>query len=807
LKRNFKSYIMGTTNLCDFMNTIELVSQRLSEKSFNWISYCIEIIESFNKHNENSFKFINDDQITIPKSFSSAVYSLLLLSWNHFYSIFRKIETTNDCFVLDEPDKYFACIRLSISCLDLIRLLSRDVRAVELFDNETTLLLIQQIANLAAISDEDLRKENVKFILEFNLSSLQKLRSDYKLSNTLNFQVKELRESRDLLSVHALKCMSNILFNSKRAKDYYSNSDAAEHITIYLKQFNTSSFLREFNIYSANNCDNIHANIMMFNLRILFLLTVFNSELRSKLKEKLQVITYLIEIMDQIMKERLNVSEVDLINSLVLEDNASRLNAKNTFTSSSLQTIEFGNSEEADYCFLKRIDIECIIEILKVLYNLSIDIPNVKASAAQMLNSINVSVITQHQVTWANARGASIQKSHSEMMEEEEAHLMHLVSILRDLLTCKEEQQKSSLTSSLQSKLNDLHSNIINLLTNMPAICFEELLTPCLTTNIPYQHQLITQQDQRMHTQNYDTESKQFKVTNLSIRMALNKKRISRRSRRIKNKPNEGNPAPSLIYKPQTATFLEDLLLIDNDDDMEFEGKNMEAVTMILLFMNRRVTIYANRRSDSNADQLYPVLLLLSLMAKSNKTIRHYCRLKILPPLNEYDLLKMPQNGETIRNKLVALMTDVNLQLKRLSAQFLFILCKENISRLIKYTGYGNAAGLLAESGLMLGKNGDTNAYSSDSDIDSDSEDYKRLVDQINPIKGCIDQGKEDPVLGMSEEQKEYEAVKLVSQINALMDKQIIKPARIGPDGRPVAIEHVLELQKNASKDKIMEEL
>lgn len=113
----------------------------------------------------------------------------------------------------------------------------------------------------------------------------------------------------------------------------------------------------------------------------------------------------------------------------------------------------------------------------------------------------------------------------------------------------------------------------------------------------------------------------------------------------------------------------------------------MEAVLIILAFMNRYVNTYTASPSSSSADLLCPVLLLLSQMSKSNKLIRQYCRLKVLPPLNRADLLRLPQSGGQLRNKLVRLMTDPNLQLKRLSAQFLFVLCKESVQRLIKYTG------------------------------------------------------------------------------------------------------------------------
>ena len=122
--------------------------------------------------------------------------------------------------------------------------------------------------------------------------------------------------------------------------------------------------------------------------------------------------------------------------------------------------------------------------------------------------------------------------------------------------------------------------------------------------------------------------------------------------------------------------------------------------------------------------------------------------------------------------------------------------------RLIKYTGYGNAAGLLAEAGLMLSSHGDKAAYSDDSGS-SDSEEYGRLARDINVITGQAEVGAEGarqrrPVFeGMSEEQKEYEAVQLANAIDRLARMgQGIRPATVGPDGRPVELEHVLQLRE-----------
>jgi hypothetical protein len=52
------------------------------------------------------------------------------------------------------------------------------------------------------------------------------------------------------------------------------------------------------------------------------------------------------------------------------------------------------------------------------------------------------------------------------------------------------------------------------------------------------------------------------------------------------------------------------------------------------------------------------------------------------------------------------------------------------VDRLIKYTGYGNAAGLLYDLGIVnLQHNTNKEQYSSDSD-ESDTETYKKIVNQ-----------------------------------------------------------------------------
>ena len=71
-----------------------------------------------------------------------------------------------------------------------------------------------------------------------------------------------------------------------------------------------------------------------------------------------------------------------------------------------------------------------------------------------------------------------------------------------------------------------------------------------------------------------------------------------------------------------------------------------------------------------------------------------------------------------------------------MAADLLFVLCKENPERLVKHTGYGNAAGLLASRGLMSGNtNTKTADYSSD-DEDSETEEFRTVADDIDTMTG-----------------------------------------------------------------------
>ncbi|XP_075998502.1 chaperone Ric-8B [Genypterus blacodes] len=215
----------------------------------------------------------------------------------------------------------------------------------------------------------------------------------------------------------------------------------------------------------------------------------------------------------------------------------------------------------------------------------------------------------------------------------------------------------------------------------------------------------------------------------------------------------------------------------------QYGGKNMDAVQGLLDFMEKRIDKGSNYKEG-----LTPVLSLLTEGSRHHREIRRYIKAQVLPPLTDVKI--RPEVGTAVRNKLVRLMTHVDMGVKQTAAEFLFVLCKESVDNLLKYTGYGNAAGLLVARGLLAGGRGETQ-YSEDEE-DSDTEEYKSAKPFINPITGHVEEPMPNPIEEMTEEQKEYEAQKLVSMFDKLSRQNVIRPMGVRPDGTLAPLEETL---------------
>ncbi|KAF3704476.1 Synembryn-A Protein Ric-8A [Channa argus] len=236
------------------------------------------------------------------------------------------------------------------------------------------------------------------------------------------------------------------------------------------------------------------------------------------------------------------------------------------------------------------------------------------------------------------------------------------------------------------------------------------------------------------------------------------------------------------------------------------QGVNMDCVHTLLMFMERRL-----ESGEKMKEKLTPVLNLLIESCRAHRETRHYIRKHILPPLR--DVSQRPEEGTTVKSRLIRLMTHLDTDLKHCAADLIFVLCKENVRRFVKYTGYGNAAGLLATRGLLAGQGPRTAPsdvqYSSDSD--SDTEEYRQVKDRINPVTGRVEAEQPDPMEGMTEEEKEEEAKRLIMLFNRLSRDSIIQPMGVDSEGKLVPMSglnenSLTEERKSESENEAEEE-
>jgi len=241
-------------------------------------------------------------------------------------------------------------------------------------------------------------------------------------------------------------------------------------------------------------------------------------------------------------------------------------------------------------------------------------------------------------------------------------------------------------------------------------------------------------------------------------------------------------------------------ILLPAEPDMTFEGIVVNTIQSFLDFLTHKID---NTLPGSTLkEDITPCLSVLWNISRSLRLVRKFLKSVILPPLTARDIKDKPEDGNTLKAKLVSLLTNTNGDISTMVAELLYVLCKENVGRLIKHTGYGNAAGLLARRGLMAGGKG-VGDFSDDEE--SDTEEYLRERHKINPVIGCVEEPVVSPLEGMSEEQKEYEAMQLVNLMDKMQRTGLISPCRVGEDGRPEAVEHVMQLIEG-QKDKDQED-
>jgi len=109
------------------------------------------------------------------------------------------------------------------------------------------------------------------------------------------------------------------------------------------------------------------------------------------------------------------------------------------------------------------------------------------------------------------------------------------------------------------------------------------------------------------------------------------------------------------------------------------------------------------------AQSLTPILLVLTSIAKAIPRARGILKQKVFPNANQVKEesrvgIEAPSQNvdpNTLGGKLIPHMTSFNFALKYYVNEFLFVLCDEDANELVKMTGFGNAAGLLATYNLF----------------------------------------------------------------------------------------------------------
>ncbi|KAL3088295.1 hypothetical protein niasHT_023855 [Heterodera trifolii] len=236
------------------------------------------------------------------------------------------------------------------------------------------------------------------------------------------------------------------------------------------------------------------------------------------------------------------------------------------------------------------------------------------------------------------------------------------------------------------------------------------------------------------------------------------------------------------------------------------DGYDMSFLNSLLSVFEQQIDNYEKKQII--AEFLGTHLTVLCHLCSEHKTARRFCREKVLPPLKEDDVRRRPGEGDSFRNKMVRLM-DGSSRCSEMAAEFLFVLCKRSVGRLMKYCGFGHSAGLLANYGF-LGQAMVAQRRPSDSE-DSETDEYKRVEEKVDPVTGFIPPPEQleewrRQIDSMSEEQKEYEMMKLVDCMDKMMEQGMIKPGVIGEDGKLRQAKHVAELIKDVKEGEESEE-
>eukprot|EP00731_Ephydatia_muelleri_P006409 Em0003g657a len=207
--------------------------------------------------------------------------------------------------------------------------------------------------------------------------------------------------------------------------------------------------------------------------------------------------------------------------------------------------------------------------------------------------------------------------------------------------------------------------------------------------------------------------------------------------------------------------------------DVVHEGFNMAAIVALLNLLCLKLGPPVDPKG------LPSVVTAMAVLSRGNRVVRKFLKSEILPPIKKD--ADVAERGATLKSKVVGLMTAGKHGAEQVSAELLFVLCKGSADKLIRHTGYGNAAGLLLGRGLLGGgTSAEAADYSSDSEAEQDAADVDLMTGGPGKPPGP------SPLSQMSPEEVEQEADKLQSLFAKLQDGGIIQ--LLDSTGKPVQL-------------------
>lgn len=212
--------------------------------------------------------------------------------------------------------------------------------------------------------------------------------------------------------------------------------------------------------------------------------------------------------------------------------------------------------------------------------------------------------------------------------------------------------------------------------------------------------------------------------------------------------------------------------LLTNMPEEVYLRLSLKDADNIIQHLDKR--LLAQPRGD-DLDTILPILNACSNICKFNSDIRAKWFEDLLRSSSDFE--KRPEEYDTLRGRLVRLMTSIDVRIKDIVAEFMYSLCGNDSEKLITYCGFGNVAAFLSSRGL-LAPSRKPKSSSCDDPI------YRELCEKIDPITGKLETPKTDPMAGMTDEQKEYHAHELATAITKLAKLGVVAPMKVNQDGK-----------------------